>query len=307
MDNTVHLDPVLYDPGLIHFDSSLSVADLQDFALAFAHGGPVGDPALGEVSDKQAFQLFSGSPGNTLTAGRIDVQYDLMLFLPVQIHPDLQHNIRQEHPLFPVRVRFHLHSVMDHRSFHIRYHICRAPGTFHFSRKRNRIFQPLKALALIIALIQGKDKKFSPGPHHPVLRTEIQAPHFHRIPEKFSDIGLVGRQSDLLFFPQSIFFMYGQTEKPHRLLFYRYGIVVHRRGKTHARQFVHCRIKCHHRLDVQLAGMDQVKAEILDIPFQAHFVAVLDALQIQDLLYGESGAETADMPLLFPNIQKIHV
>ena len=249
------------------------------------------------TADYGAFSVFMG----------IDVQYDLMLFFPVQIHPDLQHNIRQEHPLFPVRVRFHLHSVMDHRSFHIRYHIRRAPGTFHFSRKRNRIFQPLKTLTLIIALIQGKDKKFSPGPHHPVLRTEIQSPHFHRIPEKLSDIGLVGRQSDLLFFPQGIFFMYGQTEKPHRLLFYRYGIGVHRRGKTHARQFVHCRIKCHHRLDVQLAGMDQVKAEILDIPFQAHFVAVLNALQIQDFFYGEPGAETANMPLLFSNIQKIHV
>ena len=101
--------------------------------------------------------------------------------------------------------------------------------------------------------------------------------------------------------------MYGKTQKPHCFLFYRYGLIVQSRGKTDSVQFIHHRVESHYRLNVQFSGMYQIKAQILDLPFQAELIPAYDSLQVQRFFNGESGGQTVHPAFLLANIEKIYV
>ena len=53
--------------------------------------------------------------------------------------------------------------------------------------------------------------------------------------------------------------------------------------------------------------MDQMKTQILDLPFQAHFISAYNSLQIQCLFHRKLRRKTVHSSFLFPHIKKIYI
>ena len=196
---------------------------------------------------------------------------------------------------------------MHHRSFNQRDQFLRAVRTFHFSGKRQRIFQPLHRGFCIFSSIQHKNGQLSSCLYHIFLRLQIQPPYIHSIPDQAGDIRTIGGNGILILDPECIFFMYGKSQKTDCFFSNRYLFCIQRHRQADLFCFIHSRTKSYQSFDIELSGMDQADRKIFNFPLQTHFIPIYDILQVQGFLKWKFCSKTADDPSFFPHIKDIYL
>ena len=181
-DNTFCQDPFLCDLRAVDLYPAAAVTKLQHFALTFLDFYTVCHPAFGEIPHQKTFQLFLFSLYHALFQRSVYIQDQVMFFFTVKLHVQLQHHICLQDPLFPVTVRLHFHGMMKNRNFNVGDQVFSAACAFHFTVKRQRIFQPLGRIFRFCSHIQGKNRQFTLRPDFIILRPQIQVAGFYCVP-----------------------------------------------------------------------------------------------------------------------------
>ena len=171
LNDPVYLDPIFDNFCFIYFYFSLAVANLEDFPLCLLDLNPIRHAAFGKIPHQKTFQNFIFAFWDALTKRSIDIHKYFMVFFPVKTDIQLQYDICYKDAFLSVGIRFHLHALIDDRSFQIWNHVKSTSAAFHFSGKWYRMLQPLQGTVLIIPFIQSKQKKFSFGFYYIFFRS----------------------------------------------------------------------------------------------------------------------------------------
>ena len=99
--------------------------------------------------------------------------------------------------------------------------------------------------------------------------------------------------------------MYYKTQYTHCFFLHRYCFIIKRYRKPYSCQLIYRSKKSNHCFNIHFSGMDDMNAQILNFPFQAHFIPVDYSIQIQCLFHWKICRKTVDPAILLTDIKKI--
>ena len=158
------------------------MAKLQHFPLAFLHFNSVIHPEPGQIPHQKTFQNLLFSMKHAFFQRSIYILDQIILYLPVQLHIQLQYSIYLKNPLFPVSIRFYLHPLMDQGNLYMGDQLLPTPLTLHFPGKGQAIFLPLRQSFLICPFIKNKYCQLSLHTYLILLHPQVQVSGFYSVP-----------------------------------------------------------------------------------------------------------------------------